>query len=92
MDEIFNLKVTSIQSSTINNYKSFLIVPDGSYERWEQSEEGDVKRDLFFSALRTTIISLNGVFEHLNDFVDCVEVEYGGSDNKSFVLRTNKEG
>ncbi len=44
--------VSSILKSQMNGYKSFFIPPDGSKEGWEESDEGDKRRDRFIEQLK----------------------------------------
>lgn len=41
------LHVTSIRAHNINGRSSFLIVPDGSKEGWEDSDKGDAARAMW---------------------------------------------
>lgn len=43
------LVVTPFAESPVNGYKSFLIVPDGSKEGWEESDKGEVRREAWIS-------------------------------------------
>ena len=44
---IFKSRTSNIIESDVNGYKSFFIAPDGSKERWEESDIGDVQRKKF---------------------------------------------
>lgn len=61
------LEITSIAKSNVNAYFSFLIVPDGSKDGWEDDLEGDKSREKWIVAMREK-----------NLFVDWVEIVYGG--------------
>lgn len=68
-DEL-GLRHTNIVESQINGYASFLIVPDGSKEGWEDSNAGD--------ALRAEWIVWARANRDL--WVDWVLVSYGGDE------------
>ena len=50
--EIFGDTVSLVVSSPMNGYMSFFVAPDGSKEGWDDSNEGDSKRDEFKEFLR----------------------------------------
>lgn len=50
--EIFGAdQVSLLVASSINNYVSFFVAPDGSKEGWDESDIGDQRRDAFVKYL-----------------------------------------
>ena len=78
--KLFGRTVTKKGKTVTNGFQSFLISPDGSKERWEWSNEFDIKRDKFFKWLR----------KH-KYYVDVVEVRFGGDDYDAEVVRVFPE-
>ncbi len=66
--------VTPIISSPVKGYASFMVVPDGSKEGWDASDEGDANRKKFKTFIRESI------------YLDWVEVAYGGDDPEDAYL------
>ena len=62
-------RVTPIYCSHTNQYYTFFVTPDGSKERWEESNKGDETRIRFFDQLSKQEIK-----------VDAVDVRYGGDE------------
>lgn len=51
--EVFgNAAVSPVLNSERNGYRSFFVVPDGSKEGWEESDDGDMRRAAFIDWLR----------------------------------------
>lgn len=78
--KFFGELVSPIIPSVINGYESFFIAPDGSKEGWDDSIDGDKKRDGFIVYLRT------------QEWPEWIEVEYQGDGGKSKVKREAKRG
>lgn len=66
-----DLTVTPCVRSTINGYETFVIVPDGSKEGWDESEVGDRKREMFLKWIESQS------YEDGSSPFDVVHVEYG---------------
>lgn len=71
------LTVTPPVTSPVNGYRSFLVVPDGSKEGWEHSEQGDQQRREFIAWL---IVEARG-------YVEWAEVAFGNDDESAKVTR-----
>jgi len=60
--EIFGEKqVTPLLPAVTNSYRTFLVAPDGSKERWETSDVGNDNREVFKAFLRTSKFRLEWV-------------------------------
>ena len=72
------LRPTEITPSAVNGQRSFLIPPDGSKEGWEESDNGNDRRDAWIKTM-----------EHLADknYCDWCEVRFGGDDYAATVER-----
>jgi len=79
--EIFNENVTQITLVVINGYCSFLIPPDGSKEEWDESNEGDEKRQLFKLWLQN----------NHDLYLDWVEIQYGDDEGQTIVISHSDE-
>lgn len=62
------VQVTNVQVSPFNGYHTFMVGPDGSKERWPDSDEGDERRSKFREYLDD---------EYSGGVVEAVEVCYG---------------
>ncbi len=71
------MQVTEILVTTVNSYASFLIGPDGSKEGWDESNEGNRRRAVFFQEIRGM-------------YIDAVEINYGGDGGPAFIERDLK--
>lgn len=79
------MKPTPISAETTNGYRSFLVPPDGSKERWDESDEGDSKRErliVFLNSLR---------YDDKSSPVDWIEVQFGDDERVSKVTRHSDE-
>lgn len=74
------LQCTSIVESRTNGYASFLIIPDGSKEGWEASEEAEKARSLWKAWAEKDAV----VKDHV--FVDYAHVRFGGDDEYAAVI------
>ena len=67
--------------SSINNYWTFVVTPDGSKEGWSESETGDEARDAFIAWLRSE------AYEDGSSPFSWAEVQYGDDDDENIVTR-----
>jgi len=67
--DIFGDTCSEIVDSKINGYFSFFIAPDGSKECWEESTDGDNRRDDFKKWINKS-----------DGYIDAVEIYYGGEE------------
>lgn len=77
--------VTEITEKTINGYSSFFIPPDGSKEGWDESEDGNKRRDEFIEYLDT---------QRWGDGSTClkwIEIQYGDDDGINKITRHSDE-
>lgn len=72
--------VSPLLPETINGYRSFLVPPDGSKERWAESDEGDARRAAFVAWLR------------VNRDCDWVEIQYGDDEHETKVVAHSDDG
>lgn len=71
---------TDVEASPINSYWTFLVVPDGSKEGWNDSELGDHRRLLFKDWLRSQR------YEDGSSALEWAEVRYGSDDRDAEVV------
>ena len=71
--------VSEISPETTNGYYSLFIPPDGSKEGWDESDEGNERRNKFLSWL--TIYSI----------FDWVEVQFGDDEGVTRICRHSDE-
>lgn len=76
--------VTAIVDSETNGYGSFMVPPDGSKEGWEESDEGNTRRELFLDALSDLRYPDGYPFEW-------VEIQYGDDDRETVVTHHSDE-
>lgn len=69
-------QVSDIVASRTNGFHSFFVAPDGSKEGWEESDDGNRRRDLFTAYLRNP-----------NLYLDWVEVQYGDDNRNTEIIR-----
>lgn len=82
--EIFNGNlVTEMVRGMTNNYHSFCVMPDGSKENWETSNEYDGRRAAFIERLR------DQYFADGSAPVVWAEVQFGDDDLKTMCLRSS---
>ena len=88
--EIFEGKVTNVVGGCTNGYSSFLVVPDGSKEDQDTSDEWDNKRDEFIEWINGYIFT-DGEFknEELNIYLDYVELSFGGDYEGANIIRAS---
>lgn len=79
--EIFGTEagVSSFVASYTNHYISFFVAPDGSKEGWDESNNGDERRNEFVKYLTKSNDSRHGPFCYW------VEVRYDENDKKEIV-------
>ena len=78
---IFDTQVSNIVKSKMNGYYSFFIAPDGSREGWEDSDEGDKKRNEFIGYLETQ------KYEDSSTPVAWVEIQFGDDEGETKIIR-----
>jgi hypothetical protein len=78
---IFGDAVTDMLHAKVNGYYSFMVGPDGSKEGWQESEDGDKRRDRFIAELRAAY--KRGVY------CKWVEVQYGDDNQITEALRSS---
>jgi len=81
--KIFGDLVSNIVYSKVNLYASFFIAPDGSKEGWEESHEGDQKRDNYLEWVKAQTWS-DG-----SSWLDYVELFYGDDEGEAEILNHN---
>ena len=78
--------VSPISESVTNGVQSFAVFPDGSKERWQESTEGDERREALIRHLRAT------AYDDGSSPLDWVEVQYGDDNGQTLVIRDSDEG
>lgn len=78
--DIFGDQVSEILKSSVNGWLTFLIGPDGSYEGWTESVEGDARRNDYIIWLRQQQWSPHWV-----------EVQYGDDSGITKTVRDSDE-
>lgn len=81
--EIFKDQVSNVIKSNVNSTDSFFIAPDGSKEGWEESNRGDIRRDLFIKWIQEQ------ANEDESNCIDFVEVFFGEDNGEAKVIRHN---
>jgi hypothetical protein len=77
--------VTEVTPTTMNNYRSFLVAPDGSKEGWDLSDSGDAARDAFVTWLREQ------AYDDGSSPLDWVEVQFADDDRETCIIRCDDE-
>lgn len=77
--------VSAISPPLVNGSQSFFIPPDGSKERWPESDEGDAQREEFKEFLRAQL------YNDASSPLAWCEVKYGGDDYASEVIAHSHE-
>lgn len=67
--------VTALTREVVNGYQSFAVLPDGSKEGWDESDQGDAARDKLIAWLRE------------DNYCSWAEVQYGDEEYDNKVLR-----
>ncbi len=73
------IEVSMIIRGTANNSCSFFIPPDGSKEGWNESDDGDNRREKFMAYLRA------------KEGLSWVEVQFGDDDGHNHVIRSDAD-
>ena len=84
--KLFGKMVTKPEEG-INGYLSFVVLPDGSKEGWEESNNFDEARDEFFDWLMHEPAPESISIDKLSSYVDVVEVRFGGDDDLATIER-----
>ena len=74
-------QVTVIVRGTVNHYESFMVGPDGSKEGWDDSDEGDRRREQFTRWLDSQR------YEDGSTSLKWVEVQYGDDNGETCIVR-----
>lgn len=77
--------VSPLSPPQLNNVRSFFIPPDGSNEGWEESDEGDRRRDAMIGWLRAQR------FTDGSSPLEWAEVLYGDDNGEARVIRHDAE-
>jgi hypothetical protein len=78
-----NNVVSEIVVSPVNGYASFFIAPDGSKEGWEESQDGDTKRELFIRWINEQ------AYEDGSNSISYAELFYGDDEGHSEIVNHN---
>lgn len=73
------LTVLGPTAAATNAYRTLLICPDGSYEGWKESDEGDDRREKFREWARTLR------YEDGSSPLEWCEIAYGNDDREATV-------
>ena len=68
-------RVSDIVLSHFNGVYSFLVAPDGGFEGWGRSDDGDYHRDQIKEFIKANHTSDDG-----GNYIDWVEVQFGDDD------------
>ena len=71
--------VSPISPEATNGHAAFFVPPDGSKEGWQESDEGDGRREQFLDWLEEQYA--------LGFYLDWAEVQFGDDEGESRVLR-----
>ena len=82
----FDGMVSPLVQSPIGSMSSFFIAPDGSKEKWDESDVYDAKRESFMNFLDTF------AYEDGSNEIEYAEVFYGTEDGTAGVKRHNSWG
>lgn len=77
--------VTEITDETTNGVQSFALMPDGSKEGWDESQEGDTRRDRLVTFLRTLC------YEDGSSPLSWVEVQFGDDENVAKIIQSSDD-
>lgn len=72
--------VTDLILSPLNNWESFVVMPDGSKEGWADSDLGDRRRATIVEYLRQP-----------DNWLDWVEVQYGDDAKETVIIAHSDE-
>jgi hypothetical protein len=81
--EVFGSLTTPIIESHINGYQTFFVAPDGSKEGWEDSDNGDLKREEFINWMDKQ------AYKDESNALSFCEFFYGDDEGKSKVENHN---
>lgn len=77
--------VSAITGEVTNGYRSFLVAPDGSKEGWDESNEGDARRDALAAWLDAQR------YEDDSTSLQWIEVQYGDENLHSCIVRDSDD-
>jgi hypothetical protein len=80
------LQILGPSEEVVNGYRSILICPDGSKEGWDDSNDGDSRRESFRAWLNSKR------YEDGSTPLDWVEIRYGPDDNEAEIVASNTIG
>jgi hypothetical protein len=78
--------VSKVTETAINDFRSFLIAPDGSKSGWEDSDNGDAQRNAF------VVWAKRQRYEDGSSALEWVEIEYGTDNREAKVTRHEWQG
>ena len=84
--EIFGNAVSSVTPPAVNHSESFFVAPDGSKDGWDESDDGNARRDRFKNWLRSI------AYEDGSSPLSWVELYFGGDDNEASVIDHSSAG
>lgn len=76
--------VSTVTPGVTNDYRSFLVAPDGSKEGWEESDRGDQQRAQFIDYLNTQR------YDDGSSMLDWIEVAFADDYGKPRVVNSNE--
>lgn len=91
--KVFDGKVTSLVEGLTNQYFSFMVVPDGSKEGWEDSDDFDKRRNKFIKWLEThTLEEIDNTYKgtKVSECLDYVEISFGGDNGGANIIRASE--
>jgi hypothetical protein len=77
--------VTPLTKEGVNGYRSFAVLPDGSKEGWDTSNQGDEIRSKFLDWMRQQ------EYEDGSSPLSWAELQYGDDDNDTKVIAYSDE-
>lgn len=81
--KIFKKRASPIMNADINSYLTFFISPDGSKEGWEESDKGDISRNVFIKWINEQ------AYEDGSNALAFCEFFYGEDNGESEIVRHN---
>lgn len=82
---LFGKTVSPVVPSSINEYESFFVAPDGSKEGWSESDKGDEERAVFVSWLDAQR------YDDHSTWFSWVVVQYGDDEGETRIDRHSDE-
>jgi hypothetical protein len=79
------MSVSAITDPVTNDYRSFLVAPDGSKEGWDTSDKGDVARAAFIEWLDAQR------YEDRSTALNWVVVQFGDDERETRIIRDSDQ-